>query len=369
MPIDLNEHLKKKWNERKDKESDDSEIWGNKKPPNGGGDKNNKGGSNFNFELNIRPTKKLVFLYAFVGLLVLFFVVRPFTIINAGEVGIRVTTGKFDTTPLYPNIHFYFPGFQRIIVVDSRVKILNFSNGEEGASARSEATIYRPAIQTLDNKGLPVYIDLTVQYALNPEFVSETISEYTQNWEQRIIIEPIQEIARNVIGGYTAEELPGKRDEIAAKVATLMTKNLQALKNPLAELRSIQLKSILLPPSVQEQIQRVQVAKQEAERVRNEVERTKQEAEKVAAQARGEAEAKRINAQGNADAILIEAKAQAQANQVIGDSLSRQLLDLRQIEVQGKFNEALRENKDAKIFLTPGGSTPNLWIDSKSNKP
>ena len=148
-----------------------------------------------------------------------------------------------------------------------------------------------------------------------------------------------------------------------------MTKNLQALKNPLAELRSSQLKSILLPPRVQEQIQRVQVAKQEAERVRNEVERTKQEAEKVAAQARGEAEAKRINAQGNADAILIEAKAQAQANQVIGDSLSRQLLDLRQIEVQGKFNEALRENKDAKIFLTPGGSTPNLWIDSKSNKP
>ncbi|MDE7174298.1 MAG: prohibitin family protein, partial [Helicobacter sp.] len=96
MPIDLNEHLKKKWSERKDKEPDDSEIWGNKKPPNGGGDKNNKG-SNFNFELNMRPTKKLILLYAFVGLVILFFVVRPFTIINAGEVGIRVTTGKFDT--------------------------------------------------------------------------------------------------------------------------------------------------------------------------------------------------------------------------------------------------------------------------------
>jgi hypothetical protein len=41
-------------------------------------------------------------------------------------------------------------------------------------------------------------------------------------------------------------------------------------------------------------------------------------------------------------------------------------LKLEQIQVQGKFNEALKENKDAKIFLTPGGSTPNIWLDTKS---
>ena len=39
---------------------------------------------------------------------------------------------------------------------------------------------------------------------------------------------------------------------------------------------------------------------------------------------------------------------------------------MQQIEVQGKFNEALKTNKDAKIFLTPGGSTPNIWVDTKS---
>ncbi len=358
MPIDLNEHLKKKRTQGGNEYKDDNQ---DKKPP------FNKKGNNFSFEFKFNPDRKMMFLIVILGIILLIILIKPYSIVNAGQVGIRVTTGKFDPMPLYPNIHFYVPGFQRIIVVDSRVKILNFSNADEGIGTRSEATLYRPAIQTLDGKGLPVYIDLSVQYSLNPEFVAETIAEYTLNWEQRLIIEPVQEIVRNVIGGYTAEELPGKRDEIATKVVELMSKNLNALKNPLAELRSIQLKGILLPPSVQEQIQRVQVAKQEAERVRNEVERTKQEAEKVAAQAKGEAEAKRINAQGNADSILIEAQAQARANKMLGESLSRQLLDLRQIEVQGKFNEALRDNKDAKIFLTPGGSTPNLWIDTKSN--
>jgi len=43
-------------------------------------------------------------------------------------------------------------------------------------------------------------------------------------------------------------------------------------------------------------------------------------------------------------------------------------LTLRQIEVQGKFNEALRENKDAKIFLTPGGAVPNIWVDTKDSQ-
>ena len=62
---------------------------------------------------------------------------------------------------------------------------------------------------------------------------------------------------------------------------------------------------------------------------------------------------------------MIEAKAKAQANNLIAKSLTNKLLQLEQMKVQTKFNEALRDNKDAKIFLTPGGSTPNIWVDMK----
>jgi hypothetical protein len=50
---------------------------------------------------------------------------------------------------------------------------------------------------------------------------------------------------------------------------------------------------------------------------------------------------------------------------LIAKSLTDKLLRLEQMKIQGKFNEALKSNKDAKIFLTPGGSTPNIWVDTK----
>ncbi|MDQ1297918.1 MAG: hypothetical protein QG558_456, partial [Campylobacterota bacterium] len=115
------------------------------------------------------------------------------------------------------------------------------------------------------------------------------------------------------------------------------------------------LREIGLPQKVKDQIERVQVAKQEVEKAQQDVERAKQEAFK-----------KETEAQGTANALTIEAQAQAKANHLLGQSLTPGLIKLEQIKVQGKFNEALKENKDAKIFLTPGGSTPNIWLDSKS---
>ena len=102
------------------------------------------------------------------------------------------------------------------------------------------------------------------------------------------------------------------------------------------------------------------------QRAEQEVEKAKQEALRRAAEAQGVAEKARIEAQGRADAVTIEAKAQAEANKIIAQSLTTKLLSLEQMKVQGKFNEALQVNKDAKIFLTPGGATPNIWVDMKN---
>ena len=213
------------------------------------------------------------------------------------------------------------------------------------------------AISVLDSRGLSVSVELAVQYRLDPLSVPQTIATWGQNWEERIITPVIREIVRNVVGSFPAEELPTKRNEIATLIDQKFRENINSLENRPVELVSIQLTEIVLPVAIKEQIERVQVARQEAERARYEVERAKQEAEKKAALAKGVA-----------DATIIEADAQAKANRLISQSLNNPLLQLRQIEVQGKFNEALQNNRDAKIFLTPGGATPNIWLDSKDNQ-
>lgn len=310
--------------------------------------------------------------YVIVAIIAVIAVAQPFVIINSGEVGIKSTAGKYDPSPMQPGFHFFIPFIQKVIVVDTRVRLINYTSGEDmGESHKisfqgSGAGIIRKnSISVLDARNLPVSIDITVQYRLNPENAPQTIAAWGLSWENKIVDPVVRDVVRSIAGKYTAEELPTKRNDIAAAIDDSIRKDIDAQPNKPVELLTVQLREIILPEKVKEQIERVQIAKQEAERTKYEVERANQEALKKAALAEGTAKAAIIEAKGKADAVKIEADAAAYANKEVAKSLDGNLLHLKQIEIQGKFNDALRENTDAKIFLTPGGAVPNIWVDTK----
>ena len=342
---------------------------GNNKAPNKPAQGAGNGGGGF------QAPSWLFVVLAIVAALVFF---KPFTIINSGEVGIKVKTGKFDDTPLKAGLHFYVPVIQNIITVNTRMRQIIYSNQAntlEGDNYKSRSTLgsnnleggvkQSRAIPVLDKRGLTVNIDLAVQYQLRAESAPKTIEQWGASWEEKIINSKVREVVRDVIGQYTAEKLPEMRNEIASAIQTKVMEKVNSIANKPVIVASVELRNIVLPVKIREKIEELQAEKQNVNIAEQQKERAKQEAQKNAEVARGEAERNRIVAQGQADKIRIEAEEQAKANQLISSSLTAELLQLEQIKTQGKFNEALKVNKDAKIFLTPGGAVPNIWVDTK----
>jgi len=224
------------------------------------------------------------------------------------------------------------------------------------------------AIPVLDKRGLTVNIDLAVQYRLKADTAPKTIEKWGASWEEKIINSKVREVVRDVVGQYTAEQLPEMRNEIASAIQTKVREKVEGLENQPVILSSVELRNIVLPPKIKEKIEQVQAAKQDVTIAEQEKEKAKQQAQKAAEVARGVAEKNRIEAQGEADKIRIEAEEQAKANKLISDSLTPALIQLEQIKTQAKFNDALRVNRDAQIFLTPGGAVPNIWVDAKGRE-
>jgi len=342
----------------------------NKKKSESGGFKKSSGSSGSgpkgpqmpNVDFNMSGKSGIV--YFLIAVVVMLVLAKPFTIIEEGQRGILSTNGKYQDQALLPGLHFIIPVIQKVYVVDTKVRIINYASRIE-ANSNTSGIVSKPAVTVLDKRSLPVGIELTVQYRLNSQFAAQTISNWGFSWEDKIINPVVRDVVRNVIGKYDAEALTQMRNDLGTEIEAGIRDSVNNLKNAPAILQSVQLRDIILPQKVKEQIERVQIAKQEVQKAEQDVQRVKQEALKRAAEAQGVAEQARIEAQGKADAITIEADAKAKANLLIAKSLTTKLLQLEQIKTQAAFNEALKVNKDAKIFLTPGGSTPNIWVDTK----
>lgn len=361
MPIDLNEHLRKK-NQTPPKNSD-NEGGDNRKQDNGRRDENRRDdrgaprdpfGQGFSIPPNLASSRLITIVIVVLVLGLLFFMARPFVIVNSGETGIKATTGRYDPKPLEAGIHFFIPFVQSVIIEDTKVREVNFSRADDILVGKNRGIFRNNAIDTMDRDGLQVLVELTVKYVLDSTKAPRTIEKWGLSWQEKIVYPAIRDVALSVIGNYPAQELPGKRGEIAQLISSGIKEKIEQYEDRPVNLVSVELREIVLPPKVREQIEEVQNARQKAQRRQQEEE--------------GEARANRIKAQGVADAKLIEAKAVAESNRLVGQSLNNQLIQLRQIETQGKFNEALKENKDTQIFLLPGGAVPNIWVDSKNPK-
>lgn len=127
------------------------------------------------------------------------------TSVPAGHTGILTTYGKVEDTFLTSGLHFKKP-WQRIIVMDNRIKILRIASGTNNATTKDTA-------ETKDQQLLPVF-EFEIQYQLNDKMSYEVYRNYGTNYENTLLISNSLQFIKETFALYNAEDIVTHKSEI-----------------------------------------------------------------------------------------------------------------------------------------------------------
>ncbi|NQY08545.1 MAG: prohibitin family protein [Flavobacteriales bacterium] len=182
-------------------------------------------------------------------------------------------------------------------------------------------------MDVLSRDGLKIDIDVTLRFSLVASEVGLIYEQFKQDYVSVMVVPQLRSAVREIIGKYTPEELySDKRQVIAVEIEAIMARVLS--ENHLIE-KSLVIRSIKLPVSIQKSIEDKLIADQEAQKYEYVLVKKKQEAE----------------------GRIIDAKGKAEANRILSASLTPNLLREKGIIATQK----LAESKNSKTVIIGAG--------------
>jgi regulator of protease activity HflC (stomatin/prohibitin superfamily) len=175
-------------------------------------------------------------------------------------------------------------------------------------------------------EGMEIFVDVSLSYAIDPTKVPDFYVKYRINDLELFTHGILRDIVRNslneVASTYTVEDIYGeKKAEFIGKVQKMIEDKVAAVGVGVQQFGFIGAPRV--PTVIAQSITAKAQAIQEAERAKNELATTQAEAAKKIAEAEGDAKSTVTRAQGEAD-----------ANRILQNSLTPQLLELRRLEIQ-----------------------------------
>lgn len=184
-------------------------------------------------------------------------------------------------------------------------------------------------MQVLSSNGLEIKLEASAWFQPDLAHLGSLHKEKSEEYVSRVLQPAIRSAARSVVGRYTPEQLySSKRDVIQQEIFTETSKIIQ---NQYIQLNEILVRDVTLPAAIKSAIENK--LRQEQESLEYEFRLEK---------ARKEAERQRIEAQGKAD-----------ANQILGASLTDKVLKDKGIEATMK----LSESSNSKVIVIGGGES------------
>jgi regulator of protease activity HflC (stomatin/prohibitin superfamily) len=236
----------------------------------------------------------LVLLIVFLG---------SWTVVGAGQRGVVVRLGNVQDRILDEGPHFKMPILDGVEKINVRTQTLAFDS-ESNKDADSEQESLFAASADLQD----VQIAVVVNYRVHADKVNVIYQQYKDGYVDSILAPLVRDTVKSNSAKYTAAELVQKRAEFAESVHRDLSAKF-AEKEAVVE--SVNIVNFKFSDSFNKAIEEKVTAEQNAQTSKNQLEQAKYDADKRIEQARGEAEAIRIQAnaitqQGGEDYVKLQ---------------------------------------------------------------
>ena len=282
--------------------------------------------------------------YVVLGLVALLVIkaLWPFYSVPTGYRGVVTTFGKI--TGIENEGLAALAPWQKLTVFNIRAEQADIENAE-GSTSDTQ----------------PVKVSMTVRYSISPDRVSEVFEKYSHDGNMLSYVQTAtQEVFKAVTARYSAPDLIARRAMVSQDISAALKVKL-ALYG--AQVISIDMRNFSFSPSYMSAINEKVTQEQLRLGAENKLKTVESEQKQKVAVAEAEASALKATADGKAYAALKIATAEADSLRVQAQALaqSRDVLELRRIEVEqtkaNKWDGALPTSiyGSAPIpFLTPG---------------
>jgi prohibitin 2 len=213
-------------------------------------------------------------------IVILFFVLSPFGVVNAGERGVRTRFGAVTGEVLGEGLYWRIPLVESVKKLDVRVQ-----------KEEAEADAASKDLQTVSAK-------VAVNFNVEPRSVAKLYQEVGIRYKENLIAPALQETLKSSTAKFTAEELITKREEVKNVVVISLRDKLAKFGIVVVDFNIV---NFDFSKSFNEAIESKVSAEQNALASKNKLEQVKYEAEQEIARAKGKAESIRVEAQALKD--------------------------------------------------------------------
>jgi regulator of protease activity HflC (stomatin/prohibitin superfamily) len=231
-----------------------------------------------------------------------------FTTIDSTQVGVKKNLGEVQQEVEQAGFAMSLIPFYDLIPMTVSNKVANFTGPQDAEDSSTE--LNAPGITVLTEQQLPVPLDVSVMYKLDPKMAPKMMAEFGPDgvWDNILIVKEARSGIRDAIGQVSLEKLNTQREQYESQIQAMMNSKLSKYG---VSVTNVAIRNIGIPQSIQEAVLAKETAKQNAEKAKYQVEQAKAEAEVEIAKAEGV----------------------AKANNVLSGSLTDKLVQYKQLEI------------------------------------